>query len=169
VVKQDTIAGKHPVSFPVVLGNPETVLFGHSVGRAGIEGGGFFLRYFLHLSVEFRSGSLVDAGFLLHTQDAYSLQYPQGSHGIRFCCVFRHIEGYFHMALSRQVVDFVGLHGLDDANERAAVGHVAVVQLNLLFLLHILDPLVEVQMFYACGVEIGCPAQHPMNFVSFLE
>ena len=39
MIKQDTVAGIHAVSFPVVDGDPESVELGDTVGGTGIERG----------------------------------------------------------------------------------------------------------------------------------
>ena len=57
------------------------------------------------------------------------------------------------MALGSQVVYFVRFYSLNDAYERTAVGHIAVVQIDKSFLMHITHPLVQVQVFNPSGVE----------------
>lgn len=57
------------------------------------------------------------------------------------------------MALCRQIVDFVRLYLLYDADKRAAVRHVPVVQVYETVLLHVPYPFIQIEMFYASGVE----------------
>ena len=73
------------------------------------------------------------------------------------------------MALSREVVDFVGLGLLDDADERTAVGHVAIVQVDESALLHIAHPLVEVEMLDAPGVETAASAQDAVHLIALVQ
>ena len=48
VVEQDAVNGKHIVRFPVILGNPESVLLGYAIWGAGIERSSFLLWNFLY-------------------------------------------------------------------------------------------------------------------------
>lgn len=57
------------------------------------------------------------------------------------------------MALCRQVIDFVRLHLLYDADKRAAVRHVPVVEVYETVLLHVTHPFIQIKMLYASGVE----------------
>lgn len=119
MVEQDAVDGEHAVGFPVVFRDPEAVLLGDAIRGARIERGGFLLRDFLHQPEEFGRGRLVDPAFLFHAQDAHRFQHPQGAYGVRFRRVFRHVKADFHVALRGQVVDFVRLDGLDDADQGA--------------------------------------------------
>ncbi len=60
MVEEDTVAGEHVVGIAVLTHDPITILFGHSVGRVGVEWCILVLGYFLHLSKQFRRRSLVD-------------------------------------------------------------------------------------------------------------
>ena len=51
VIKQDTVAGIHAVSFPVIDGDPESVELGDTVGGTGVEWGSLRLWSLDHLSV----------------------------------------------------------------------------------------------------------------------
>ena len=169
VVEEDAVDGEHPVTLAIVLRYPEAVLFGHAVGAARIEGGRLPLGNFLYLAEEFGGGGLVDFRLLLHAQDADGFQHAQGAHGIGLGRVFGHFEADLHVALGGQVVDFVGLHLLDDADEAATVRHVAIMQVDQALLLHVAHPLVEVEVFDAPGVKRRRAAQDAVHFISFLE
>ena len=71
VIEEDAINGIHAITLAIVFDNPKTILFGHAVGRARIEGRCLSLRHFLHLSIQFGCTGLIKAGLLLHTQNAY--------------------------------------------------------------------------------------------------
>ena len=58
------VYSKHTIAFAVVFSNPETILFGYPIRRTGIEWSCLFLWNFLHLTEQFGSRSLIDAGFL---------------------------------------------------------------------------------------------------------
>jgi hypothetical protein len=69
------------------------------------------------------------------------------------------------MALRREVVDFVGLHLLDDAHQAGTVGHVAVVQREAT--IHSMRILVQV--IDAVGVEQRCAALDAVHLVTLVE
>ena len=73
------------------------------------------------------------------------------------------------MALSGQVVDFVRLDGLDDANEGAGVGHVAVMKVDGTVAFHVPNPFIEIHMLNASRVEGGRTSHDPMDFVTFFK
>ena len=106
---------------------------------------------------------------MLHAQDAHCLQHAKGPHGIGLCRVFGHVERDFDVALSRQVVYLVGTHLLDDAYQRAGVCHVAVMEVNQTFLLHVSYPLVKIQVLYSARIEGRRAAQDAVHLVSLLQ
>ena len=69
------------------------------------------------------------------------------------------------MALRSEVVDFVGLHLLDDAHQTRAVGHVTVMQGKTpVYHMRIL-----VQVIDAVGIEQRRAALDTMNFIALVE
>ena len=153
MIEKDTVYGKHSITFAVVFGNPETILFGYSVRATGIERRCFRLRNFLYFSVEFRSRCLINLCFFLHAQDADSFQHTECTNGVRFSCVFRYIKRYLYMTLCGKIIDFIRLHLLNDSNERTAIRHIAIMQVNSTFLFHVAHPFVEVQVFDTSCIE----------------
>src|SRR5713226_5472971 len=65
VVEQNTVAGKNPVSLPVVHCNPICVQFRRAVRRPRIKRSGFALRNLLHHAEHLGAGSLVEAALPL--------------------------------------------------------------------------------------------------------
>lgn len=116
VIEQNTVYSKHTIAFAVVFSNPETILFGYPIRRTGIEWSCLFLWNFLHLTEQFGSRSLIDAGFLFQSQDAYSFEHTQRADSICFGSVFRNVERNLHVALSCEIVDFIRLHLLNNTN-----------------------------------------------------
>ena len=153
MVEQDAVHGKHTVTFTIVLGNPETILLGHPIRRTGIEGSRFLLRHFLYQSEQFGSRCLINLGLLFQAQNTDRFQHTQRAYRIRFRCVLGYIETYFHMALSSQIIDFIGLYSLNDTYQRTTVGHIPPMQVHQTGLLHITNPLVQIEMFYTTCVE----------------
>lgn len=169
VVEQDAVGTEHAVALAVILHDPERVQLGATVWAAGIERGGLALRYLLHLAVELARAGLIDPGRFLHAGDEHGLDEPQGAHGVGLGSVFGHVKRYLHVALRCQVVYLVGLDLLDDADERTAVGHVAIMQVDEAALLHVAHPLVEVQVLDAPGVEATAAAQDAVHLISLVQ
>src|SRR5699024_8022242 len=125
VVEQNAINSEHAVGVAVLLNNPEAVLLGYSVGAVGMEGSGLALGDLLDFAEQLRGGSLVDAGLLGQAQNPDGLQDTQDAQSVHVAGVLGSVEGNLHMALSGEVVDFIGLHQTDDPNQRRRIGQVA--------------------------------------------
>ncbi|GCL78222.1 hypothetical protein ExPCM14_04028 [Escherichia coli] len=89
MVEENTVTGVHAVGFAVVNGDPVGVQFGDRIRRAWVERRGLFLRNFLHQTVQFRSGSLIETCFLFQTEEADRLEQAQRTHRIDVCGIFR--------------------------------------------------------------------------------
>ena len=142
---------------------------GYAVGRSGVEGCRLALRHLLHESEELRGRGLIDACLVLHTEDAYGLQQAEGTDGVGVGSVLGHVEADLDVALCGEVVDLVGLRQLDDADERAAVGHVAVVEVDGALALHVAHPLVKVEVLDASGVERRGAAHDAVHLIAFVD
>ena len=92
VVEQDAIAGKHAVRFAVVDHDPVRVLLGHTVRRTRIKGRILRLRNLTHFAVQFRSGSLVEAGEVGETARADGVEEAQCAHTVNLGSIFRHLK-----------------------------------------------------------------------------
>ena len=169
VVEEDAVDGEHAIALAVVLHNPEAILLGHTVGRAGIEGRRLLLRHLLHLAEQLRGGCLVNLAFLLQTEDTYGLEEAQRAYRVGFGGVFRAVERHLDMALGGEVIDLVGLHFLDDAHERRRVGHVAIMQCEQAFVFHVAHPFVEVEVFDAACVERRGATDDAVHLVAFFQ
>jgi hypothetical protein len=73
MVEQDTRATIHIISLAVFLHNPETIQFGHCIRAVRMERCVFILRHFFHLSVKFRSRSLIDTASIFQSAQTDSL------------------------------------------------------------------------------------------------
>ena len=73
------------------------------------------------------------------------------------------------MALSCQVVDFVGLDFLDEAYQRAGIGHVAIMEIEQPASLHVAHPLVEIEVLDATRVETAATAHHAVHLIALIE
>ena len=102
-----------------------------SVGRPGVKGGGFGLGHFLHLSVEFTGGCLVEFDFLLKPRGADGVEHAEDTHTVAVGCVFGHIKRDLDVTHGTKVVDLGGLDIGNDGNEIGGVAKITVVQEDL--------------------------------------
>lgn len=139
VVEQDARAAEHVVGLAVLLDDPIAVEFGHGVGAVGVERGLLVLRDLLHLAVELRGRSLVDAAGLGQPAQANGLQDTQHARCIDVGGELRRIERNLHVALGRKVIDLVGTHRADHLDDAHRVAEIGVVQVEIRFSLQMGD------------------------------
>ena len=165
MVKQNAIAGIHPVSLAIVHSYPVGVKLGDAIGAARIKGCGFFLRNFLHQAIELTCTGLINTRFVCKPQHPHCFKDAQGAKRIGIGGVFRRLEAHSHMALSSKVVDLVGLNLLDDSDQISAVGEIAVMQDQAwIHLMRIL-----IQMIDPGGVEATRPALDAVHHIALLQ
>ena len=131
VIEQNAIGQVHAVGFAVIDQNPVGVLFGDSVGRAGVEGGGLGLGYFADFAVEFTGGGLVKADLVFHARGANRIEHAQDAETVAVGRVFGHVKGDLDVTHGSQVVYFGGFDSADDADQVCGVAEIAVVQKEL--------------------------------------
>ena len=73
-----------------------------------MERGGLALGNLLDLAVQLRGGSLIHLAGLGQAADTDSLQNAQNAQCVHIAGIFRSIKGNLNMALSGQIVDFIG-------------------------------------------------------------
>lgn len=139
MVEQNARATEHVVGLAVLLDDPIAVEFGHSVGAVGVERGLLVLRDLLHLAVELRGRGLVDAAALGQTAQAHGLKDTQHARCIDIGGELRRVERHLHVALGREVVDFVGTHLADHLDDAHRVAEIGVVQVEIRFSLQMGD------------------------------
>ena len=69
-------------------------------------------------AVELGGGGLVELRLLLEAEDAEGFEEAEGADGVGVGGVLGLLKGDLHMRLRAEVVDLVGLHLLDDVDER---------------------------------------------------
>ena len=144
VVEQNSVGTEHAVRLAVVFHDPKAVKLGHGIRRARIKWRGLFLRNFLHKAKELRSGGLVNAASLVHSQKVDGFQNAQNAGRVRVGGVFGNVKADLYMALGAKVVDFGRLNFADKADQAFAVGKVSVVELYLFVLVHVLNKVVNI-------------------------
>ena len=165
VVEQHAIAGVNAVGLAVVHRDPVGVHLGHGVGAARVEGRGFLLGNFLHQAVQLGGAGLVEAGFFLQPANANGFQQAQRANAVGVGGVLGLFEAHRHMALGGQVVDFIGLHLLDDANQAGGVRQVPIVQDELAAgFVRVLVEVVD-----AVGVEQAAAALDAVHLVALVQ
>ncbi len=153
------------VGFAVVDHDPVGVKLGRGVGRTRIKRCLFALRNFLDQAVKLRSRRLVKAGLVFQLQDADGFQQAQRAGTVGIGRIFRRLERHLHVALGGQVIDFVGLGFLDDADQIGRIRHVAIVQdeARILFVRILIDVL------DASRVERRGAPLHPVHDISLFQ
>ena len=125
-----------------------------------MEGRILVLWHFLHLAVEFRRGSLIDAAGVGHSQLTDGLQYAQHTYGVDIGCELRRVERYLYVTLGSEVIDFRRAHLADDAQDAHRVAEVGIVQVEVGQTLQMGNTLAEVYRR---------TADSAVNFISFLK
>ena len=149
VVKEDAVGNVHAVGLTVVDKDPEGVLLGNGVGRAGVEGGGLGLRDLLNLSVKLGGGGLVEADLLLHAASADGIEHTEDTNAVGVSGVLGHIEGNLDVGHGTEVVDFGGADLGNDGDQVGGIAEIAVVKEEL----DAGGVTVLVEMVNAAGVE----------------
>ena len=94
---------------------------------------------FLNLTIQLRGRSLIYLAGLDQAADADSFQHTQDTQCVHITGIFRSIEGDPNMALSSQIVDFIGLDLAHQTNQARRIGQVAIMQLDGVLLDQVVD------------------------------
>ncbi len=165
MVKQNAITGIETIRLAVIHGDPVAIHFGHGIRAARVKRGGFGLRNFLHQAIQFARRGLVKPGLFLQPQNADGFEHTQHAQGVRIGRVFRFFKAHRNMGLRSEVINFIRLGLLDDADEAGAICHVAMVQKKT----HAFFMAILIQVVDAVGIEQrGAPLQ-AMHDVAFVE
>ena len=165
VIEQYPVAGVHLVSFAIVHRNPVSIHFRNRIRRARIKRRCFLLWNFLHQTVQFRGRRLIDTGFIAQTQQTYGFQNTQGAYTVGIGCVLGRIETHFYVTHGCQVINFIGLHLLNDTGDVHRVGKVAIVQYQIA----VLHMRILIQVIDAVGIEQRRATLHPMYNISHFQ
>ena len=132
----------------------------HGVGRVGVERRLFVLRHLLYLSIQLRGRSLVDATCLRQSAQSDCLQHAQHAGSVHIGRELRNIKADLHMALGRQVINFVRAHRADHSNQAHRIAHIAVMQVEMR---------VALQMGNAFTVVNGRTTDDAMYIIALLD
>ena len=113
VVEEDAVGSVHAVAFAVVLHNPVAVKLSHRIRATRVKWSVFVLGYLLNLAIELAGARLINLGEFLAMGDAHGFKQSQSAHSIGLGSIFWHVERHLHMALRCEVVNLIGLDGLD--------------------------------------------------------
>ena len=93
---------------------------------------------------------------------AHGFQQTQRPHTDDIGAVFRHVEGYFDVALCGQIKNLVRLDGFQRPAKAGAIGQIAEMQQHpgLAFMT------IHMKMIDPAGVETGRPANQAVDLVS---
>lgn len=165
MIEKDTVAGIYPIGFAIVDGDPVSVKLCHCVRTARIEGGSFLLRSFLHQAIKFGGTGLIEAGFIFQAKYTNSFKDTQSADAVGVSRIFGRFETHRHVTHGGEVIDFIGLYLLDDADQVGGIGKIAVMQDEVF----VLDVRILIKVVDAVGVEERGATFDAMHFVAFLE
>src|SRR2546430_14774432 len=118
----------YPVGLPVIDRDPVSVELCGGVRRARIKWRRLVLRSRLRLPIQLRCRSLIETDFFTKAQDADRFEKAQCAKRVSIRGIFRGLETHLDMALRGEVVNFVWLDLLHNANEVRRIGEVAIMQ-----------------------------------------
>src|SRR6185312_15843315 len=107
----------------------------------------------------------IEASLFFEAADANGFQQTERAEGVGVGGVFGLLEGDFYVALRGEVVDFVGLHFLDDVEQGAGVGEVAVMEDEMA----VGDVRVLIEVVDAAGVEERSRTLDAMDLIPLLQ
>ena len=160
MIKENSIHCKHAISFSVFFHDPVAVLLCHCIRAVRVKRCRLLLRYFLYLSVQFRSRCLIDPASLLQSTHSDSFQYSQYTGCIDVCRELRHIKAYLHMRLRCQIIDFIRFHLADQFYQADRISQIAEFQMKMRS---------SLQMRDAFSIIYGRTTDHAVDFISFLQ
>ena len=144
MIEQDTRAAEHVVRLAVLLHNPVAIQFSHRIRTVRMERRVLVLRHFLHLSVEFRSRSLIDAASILQATQTHRFQHTEHTRSIHVGCKFRRVKAHLYMALCSQVINLCRAHLADYLQDTHRVTQVCIMQVKVRFSFQVRDTFAEV-------------------------
>ena len=129
VVEQDAAACVEAEALAVIDRHPVGIELGDAVGAAWVEGGALVLAGFLALAEHLAAADLVGAGG--GKDQAHGLEQVAGAEGGDVAGEQRLLPACGDETLGGEIVDFVRLGVVKDAEQAADVGEVAVDELDL--------------------------------------
>jgi len=163
MVEQNAVARVHPVALAVIHRHPVRVHLGTPIRTARVERRRLLLRHLLHQPEHLRRTGLVEPRLNAHLADRLQQTHRAGGRDIGG--VFGRVETHPHVALRRQVVHLGRLDLADQPRQVAAIGQVAVVQVQV-----VLEAVrIGINPIQPRRVERGSPADDAVHLVPLLE
>ncbi len=163
VVVTNRVAEEEAVRFAVDLCHLSREGFGTSVGRVRIDGRGFVLTADCRRPKDFPAAGMQK--LRRSRKVAQDFHDPQTAHRGQVTGAFGDLKAESHMRLAGQMIEFGGLHLVDNAANGGDVGQVGVVQEQLLFV----DAVVTVKLVQTRTFEGTAAAHDAVNFVALFE
>src|SRR5437764_1378710 len=115
MVEENAVASKQTIAFSVICGCPVCIQFRTPVRTTRTERGGFTLWSFDRLPKHFAARSLIELGLDSCFSDGFQ-QTDRAQCGY-IAGVFRDLKAHQYMALSAEIVDFVGLETIEKSDQ----------------------------------------------------
>ena len=121
VVKQDPIAGVHPIRLPIIDRDPVRVQLRDAIRGARVERRRLTLRRLDDLAIQLGRGRLVESHVLFKAASANGVEQTESPECIDVPGVFSHLEGDFDVRLGAEVIDLGWLDLGNDVHEIGAI------------------------------------------------
>src|SRR5437764_13454571 len=126
MVEENTIAGEQTIAFAVICGCPVCIQFRTPVRATRTERGGFRLWSFDGFPEHFAARSLIELG--LDSCFSYGFQQAYRAQCGYIAGVFRNLKAHQNMALSAEIIDFVGLKAIEKSDQTCRIGKISEMQ-----------------------------------------
>ena len=119
MIERSGFGGVKTISFAIVYGDPIGIQFCGRIGEYA-DRVCFHAEGLLNDADNSRGGSLIELYLFSHPKNTNSLEKSQGTKTISIRSVLRCLKRDMHMTLGCEVVNFLGLSVLDDADQSVA-------------------------------------------------
>src|SRR5437899_553615 len=130
VVEQDPVRGMYPVGFAVIDCDPMSVKLRRRIRRARVKRRCFVLRDLLSLAKQLGCRGLIESSLVLAAENANGFEQAQSTDTVGVDSVFRRFERDLYMRLRGEIINFIRLRFLHDADDVGRIRHIAVMQME---------------------------------------
>src|SRR5207247_2649478 len=154
--------GMYPVGFAGIDCDPMSVKLRRGIRRARVKRRCFVLRDLLSLAKQLGCRGLIESSLVLAAENANGFEQAQSTDTVGVDSVFRRFERDLYMRLRGEIINFIRLRFLHDADDVGRIRHIAVMQMEgNASLVRIANEMVDTG-----GVERGRTALDAMDHIS---
>ena len=119
----------------------------------------------MHFAVKLGGRGLIETAGFLQAENADGLEDAQRAEPVGIGGIFRRLETDEHVTLRGEIIDLVGLHLLDQADEIGRIRDVAIMQKEA----QVRHMRIAVEMIDAIRIDERRPPLHAMDDIAFLD